>query len=163
MPLGECLNLLVRASSGDVVAKMDDDDLYGPRYLSDQLHAMDYSGADVVGKQAHYMYLKGLDATILRFPEREHQYTDFVAGPTIVARRELALAVPFLPTSRGEDTAFLRNAAAAGATLYAADRFNFVQVRNDSGIAHTWDVTSSELLANSRVEFFGRNQGHIFC
>ena len=36
-------------------------------------------------------------------------------------------------------------------------------MRNDSGIAHTWDVTSSELLANSRVEFFGRNQGHIFC
>ena len=163
VPLGECLNLLVRASSGDVVAKMDDDDLYGPRYLSDQLHAMDYSGADVVGKQAHYMYLKGLDATILRFPEREHRYTDFVAGPTIMARRELAIGIPFPATSRGEDTAFLRNAAAAGATLYAADRFNFVQVRNDSGIAHTWDVTSSELLANSRVEFFGRNQGHIFC
>jgi spore maturation protein CgeB len=163
VPLGECLNRLVRAAAGDVVAKMDDDDLYGPHYLCDQLHAMDYSGADVVGKQAHYMHLKDLGATILRFPEREHQYTDFVAGPTIVARRELALAVPFLPTSRGEDTAFLRNAAAEGATLYAADRFNFVQMRSDSGIAHTWNVTSSELLANSRLEFFGRNTRHIFC
>lgn len=162
VPLGECLNVLVRASSGDVVAKMDDDDLYGSNYLSDQLHAMDYSGADVVGKQAHYMYLEGMDATILRFPEREHRYTDFVAGPTIMARRDLVIDNPFLAIPRGEDTAFLRSAAAAGARIYAADRFNFVQVRSNPGAGHTWDVTSSELLANSRVEFFGRDPAHIF-
>ncbi|MEK8227732.1 hypothetical protein NKG05_18930 [Oerskovia sp. M15] len=57
--LGGCLNRLVVAADGDVVAKMDDDDLYGPQYLSDQLYAMAYSGAEVVGKQAHYMYVEG--------------------------------------------------------------------------------------------------------
>ena len=85
VPLGECLNRLVAASDGDVVAKMDDDDLYGAHYLSDQLDALAYSGADVVGKQAHYLYVASLDATMLRFAEREHRYTDFVMGPTIVA------------------------------------------------------------------------------
>ena len=65
--LGACLNQLVAAASGEVVAKMDDDDLYGPHYLSDQLHALDYSGAALVGKQAHHMYLEapGRDARAL--------------------------------------------------------------------------------------------------
>src|SRR5690606_26915183 len=49
VPLGSCLNLLLDAADGDVVAKIDDDDLYGQQYLSDQLYALMYSGADVVG------------------------------------------------------------------------------------------------------------------
>ncbi|RAG60364.1 glycosyltransferase, partial [Burkholderia multivorans] len=38
--LGTCLNRGISASSGDVVAKMDDDDLYGAHYLEDQLAAL---------------------------------------------------------------------------------------------------------------------------
>ena len=37
------------------------------------------------------MYLEAQDLTIVRFPEREHRYTDLVMGPTIVPRREVAL------------------------------------------------------------------------
>ena len=118
--LGSCLNRLVDAASGEVVAKMDDDDLYGPNYLSDQLHALDYSGADVVGKQAHHMYLEAQDLTIVRFPEREHRFTDFVMGPTIVTRREVARAHPFADLGRGEDTDFLRRVAADGLSIYSA-------------------------------------------
>ncbi len=81
LTLGECLNRLVTAADGDVVAKVDDDDLYGPHYLSDQLYALDYSGAEVVGKQAHHMYLEGQDVTILRFPDREHRYNRPRHGP----------------------------------------------------------------------------------
>src|SRR5699024_3316787 len=33
--LGECLNRGISAAGGDVVAKMDDDDIYGAHYLSD--------------------------------------------------------------------------------------------------------------------------------
>lgn len=161
VPLGECLNRLVRAANGDVVAKVDDDDLYGPHYLSDQLDALDWAGADVVGKQAHHLYLEGMDATLLRFPEREHRYTDFVAGPTIVAKRDLALAQPFPAVGRGEDTGFLRGAAEAGAVIYSADRFGFIQVRHAA--AHTWDVTDQELLANGRLAFYGLNPAHVMA
>ena len=158
--LGGCLNRLVGAASGDLVAKMDDDDLYGADYLRDQLHALDYSGADVVGKQAHHMYLEALDVTILRFPEREHRFTDLVMGPTIVARREVALAHPFADVWRGEDTGFLRDVTAAGLSIYSADRFNFVQMRHTS-VRHTWEATSAELLANARVLAYGRATEHV--
>ena len=158
--LGGCLNRLVAAASGDVVAKMDDDDLYGADYLRDQLHALDYSGASVVGKQAHHMYLEALDATILRFPEREHRFTDLVMGPTIVTHRDVALAHPFADVWRGEDTGFLRDVVASGLAVYSADRFNFVQMRHTS-VRHTWEATSAELLANARVLSYGRADRHI--
>ncbi len=159
LPLGSCLNLLLEAADGDVVAKIDDDDLYGPQYLSDQLYALAYSGADLVGKQAHYMYLGGSDATILRFADREHRYTDRVMGPTIVAARETASTVRFRALPRGEDTAFLADLTEAGGTVYSADRFNFVQMRSATG-GHAWDVTEAELLASGEVKHYGRAATH---
>lgn len=160
VPLGACLNRLVAAADGDVVAKMDDDDLYGPQYLSDQLYAMAYSGAEVVGKQAHHVYLEAHDATILRNADREHRFTDFVMGPTIVVRRETAAAVRFAETSTGEDTGFLRGAVEAGARVYSADRYGFIQVRSGGG-KHTWTVTDAELLASGEVISYGRADRHV--
>ncbi|WP_353951816.1 glycosyltransferase [Knoellia sp. S7-12] len=158
--LGACLNRLVGAASGEVVAKMDDDDLYGADYLRDQLHALDYSGASVVGKQAHHMWLESLNVTILRFPEREHRFTDLVMGPTIVAWRDVALAHPFADVGRGEDTGFLRDVVESGGRVYSADRFNFVQMRHTS-VRHTWEASSAELLANSRVLAYGDASSHV--
>ena len=45
------------------------------------------------------MYLEAQDLTIVRFPDREHRFTDFVMGPTIVTAREVALAHPFAPVA----------------------------------------------------------------
>lgn len=160
-PLGTCLNQLVDAADGDVVAKMDDDDLYGEHYLSDQLYAMTYSGAGVVGKQAHYMHLEASGATVLRFAEREHRYTSFVMGPTIVADRAIARSHPFAAVGRGEDTQFLNDVVASGESIYSADRFNFVQVRKATPGTHTWTVSDAEVLAASEVQFYGRAHEHV--
>lgn len=156
--LGECLNRCAAAATGEVVAKMDDDDHYGPHYLSDQLHALHYSGADIVGKQAHYMHLRTSNATVLRFGHREHRYTDFVMGPTITARRSLVLELPFPALGLGEDTGFLRQAAAAGKRIYSSDRFNYFQVREATG--HTWQVEDAALLASGDLKFYGGPHEH---
>lgn len=162
--LGYCLNQLVNAASGDVVAKMDDDDLYGPHYLEDSLHALRFSRADVVGKQAYYMHLHGLDATVVRAAEREHRFTDFVAGPTLLGYRRIFQAHPFEDVSTGEDTAFLESVAAAGGRIYSADRFNFVQVRRAAGqgAEHTWGISDSRVLAHAQVHHYGLSKQHIF-
>ncbi|MGO3814622.1 MAG: glycosyltransferase, partial [Cellulosimicrobium funkei] len=78
--------------------------------------------------------------------------------PTIVATRGLAERVPFASVGRGEDTGFLRSAIDAGARVFSADRYNFVQVR--AGAAHTWDVSDAELLASGEVQFYGRADRH---
>ncbi len=157
--LGECLNRCVAAASGQVLTKMDDDDHYGPHYLSDQLHALTYSGADVVGKQAHYMHLETSNAAILRFAEREHRFTDFVMGPTLMAPREVFIEHPFEHVRVGEDSGFLRAVRTAGKIVYSADRFNYFQVRTGDG--HTWQVADAELLASGDLKFYGKLNEHV--
>jgi spore maturation protein CgeB len=163
VPLGDCLNRLVAAADGDLVAKIDDDDLYGPHYLADQAAALGYSGADVVGKQAHYMHLAGPGVTVLRYAAREHRFTTHVSGPTIIARRSVARATPFPAVPRGEDTGFLEAVVAGGGRIYSADRFNFVQMRAAEGAAHTWAATDAELLAGSDVQLVGHVPDHAFA
>lgn len=164
--LGACLNRLVEAADGEVLAKFDDDDLYGERYLEDALFALDYSGADLVGKQAAHLYLGSLGATVLRNPDREHRWTTFVAGPTLVAPKRTFVSTPFDDVTRGEDTALLRALGDADARVYSADRWNFVQVRqvraSDPSLrVHTWDVADEEILANGDVVAFGMAEGHV--
>ncbi|WP_306903612.1 glycosyltransferase family protein [Arthrobacter pascens] len=157
--LGECLNRCAAAAGGEVLTKMDDDDHYGPHYLSDQLYALSYSGADIVGKQAHYMHLQRSNAAILRFAAREHRFTDFVMGPTIMARREVFNDHPFQHVAVGEDTGFLRAAHDAGRSIYSADRFNYFQVRTGDG--HTWQIEDVELLASGDLKFYGKLHEHV--
>lgn len=157
--LGQCLNLCVEAASGAVLTKMDDDDYYGPNYMADLLYALDYSKADVVGKHAHHMHFVSSKATVLRMPHKEHKYSRFVMGPTITARREVFEAHPFEALNRGEDTAFLKAVTTAGGSIYAADRFNFCQMRQAEG--HTWDVSDDELAASGEIKFFGDPKEHI--
>ncbi|MBN9645295.1 glycosyltransferase [Corynebacterium sp. CCM 8862] len=157
--LGHCLNRLVDASDGEVIAKWDDDDIYGPHYLEDQLNALMFSAADVVGKQAHFTWLEQRGLTALTSPEREHKFTHFVAGPTLVFPRETAQKHRFLDVSTGEDTAFLRSVVAAEGRIYTADRFNFIRIRGGEG--HTWRRPDNEFLANSRVISFDDITVHV--
>ncbi len=149
LSLGACLNLGVDAATGDLVAKMDDDNFYGTHYLTDLVRALDYSGADVVGKWAHLVYLEGSGETLLRFGHAEHRFVEQVQGGTLLLRRALAEQLRFEDLPRSVDTTFLAKVRAAGLTVYAADRFNFVSVRRADPTAHTWTITDDEIRARS--------------
>ena len=127
--LGDCLNRGVEVASGRYVAKMDDDDHYGERYLADSVLAASFSDAEVVGKASFYMYFEDSDTTALAEVAREHTFTHFVTGGTLLIRVDVARGVPFDSISLMEDTNFLHAAAQAGCRIYAADRFNFLRVR----------------------------------
>lgn len=157
-PLGVCLNRGVEAASGEVIAKMDDDDVYGAHYLGDQLAALRYSNSELVGKQAHYMHIRSKDMVICRFPEREHRYTNLVMGPTMMAKRSLLQDNPFADRTNGEDTELQQRLTNAGARIYSADRFNFIQIRGAHN--HTWEVSELELISQGQVRSFGLNKGH---
>lgn len=157
--LGECLNRCVSAAAGEVLTKMDDDDFYAPEYLSDQLYALEYSAADVVGKQAHYMYLAGRNATLLRFPEWEHRYTRTVMGPTIMGSADVFRSNPFAPVGSGEDSRFLRDVVSGGGVVYASDRFNYCQQRASDG--HTWTISDAELLSSGVLKFYGNYRDQV--
>ncbi|APT85658.1 glycosyltransferase family protein [Corynebacterium aquilae] len=159
--LGDCLNLGVSQADGKIIAKFDDDDHYGEFYLRDQLNALYFSGADLVGKRSSYAYLAALDAIVLRNAGFEHQWTSFLAGPTLTGPKETFVSTPFESRTTGEDSAFLESLMGQGAKLYSADRFNFMQRRGLQ--KHTWAVSDAELMANSVMESKGWNTQHVDC
>lgn len=160
--LGDCLNALVERASGEVCAKMDDDDWYGPDYLADLLRAMRFSDAHVVGKHCRFVHLAAHDLTVLVQEPNEHRYTDFVAGPTLTARREVLQRIPFLSVNRGEDSTFLSRAVDAGLRIYASDRFNFVQQRSGRPEDHTW-TEEDEVFLRSASSFEGLARSSVLA
>lgn len=156
--LGACLNQLVAAADGDVLAKIDDDDWYGQYYLADMVAALRYSGAQVVGKNARYVYLEEHDVTVQRTPHLSRCFTNFVAGPTLVGWASVFREHPFAHVTTGEDTGFLESVHKSGGKIFATDPFNFVQRRSIKG--HTWQADDLEFLANSKVMFYGHNLKH---
>ena len=64
LTLGDALNAGVEASRGELVTKMDDDDYYSTEHLWDLVLALEYSGADLVGKAAEFVYLEEIDVTV---------------------------------------------------------------------------------------------------
>lgn len=162
MNLGACLNLGIAASDGAHVAKIDDDNFYGRHYLTDLVDAVDYSGAGIVGKWAHYTWLRSSGAVVLRFPDTEHRYQRLVQGGSILMRGDVARGLGFSDLPRGVDTDLLNRAREAEVATYSADRFNFVSIRGTDRHAHTWTVEDAVFMnRTSRVVFYGDPREHV--
>lgn len=160
--LGECLNDAVAETSCDYVAKIDDDDDYGAEYLADMMLTFGYSGARVAGKRSYFGYLHDQDRSLLRFPGCEFSYVDEVAGGTLVFDRSLGVQVPFQRLERGTDTAFLRDLAELGHSVFSSDRFNFVQHRRPSVEDHTWRIAADQYEASAESVGAGYVQDRFF-
>lgn len=157
--LGECLNRLVANSSGDIIAKFDDDDYYLPNYIRDQVNTLINMRADLVGKASIYFYLSDSDSLVRRWKHQEHTWRNFVSGSTLVGWRCLFEEIPFSDRSKGEDSDFLARLELKGKSVYSADSFNYIAVRG--GSSHTWSISDAEILANSELETRGLNFKHV--
>jgi glycosyltransferase involved in cell wall biosynthesis len=158
---GSCLNQGIEASDGRYIAKMDDDDIYGAHYLGDAIRTFSFAGAEVVGKGAHYVQLRGSGVTILRFAHQEHTVTELVKGATLVVDGDLLRTYRFADLPAKVDTELLRRLRADGASVYSADRFNFVAVRRSDPRTHTWKISDAELLRSGQVAFHGDPAPHV--
>ena len=146
---GEVLADAARASRGDVVLKMDDDDWYAPDFVADLLLARAYSGAGLVGMPAELHYLAPRDLTVKRGHSVE-RYARFVAGGTMMVDRDLLReAGGFRPVRRYVDAQLLAAVAAAGGTVYRSHGLGYVLRRGETG--HTWQASVEELLDPARV------------
>lgn len=154
-PLGFCLNELVRASKGDILVRMDDDDYYGRWYAEDMVHAIGYTRADLVGKSATYIFFEEMDATVLSFPGKENRFTDFVRGATFAGPRQTFLDYPFPEAQRSEDSAVLSRLKKDGKKIYCTNRFNYAVKRDADKTNHTWQVGDLSLFGTGEMKFLG--------
>lgn len=161
-PLGTMMNLGVDAAGGRYTAKMDDDNFYGRHYLTDLVNAFASTEAGIVGKWAHYIWLRSVNAVVLRYAGYQHRYHRLVQGGSIMADTELAKDLRFSDIPRAVDTDFLNRAWASGVKTYSSDRFNFVSIRGTDREAHTWKVTDTELMiGGAQVAFYGDPRIHV--
>lgn len=162
LTLGACMNLGVDAADGRYIAKMDDDNIYGPRYLSDLLAAFGYTDAGIVGKWAHYVWLRSTGAVVLRYPDAEHRYERRIQGGSMLFAGDIARDVRFSDIPRAVDSDILDRSMAAGVRVYSGDRHNYVSVRGDDRHSHTWTVTDSTFLTSTgRLLFYGDPTTHV--
>jgi len=154
--LGAVLNLGLEAASGAYVAKMDDDNYYGPQFLADLVDAFGTTSAGITGKWAHYVWLRSTGAVVLRFEKYENSYHRLVQGGSIVVEREIAQDIRFSDIPRAVDSDFLNRAMAAGVQTWSGDRFNFISIRGTDRHSHTWQLDDLVFLSGAgRVVTYG--------
>lgn len=149
MSLGTCLNFGVRLSKYNRIAKFDDDDYYAPDYLTESMRTMLKTGADIVGKRAHYMYLSGTNTLLLRYPARKNRHVSLVQGATLLVKRHVFDKVGFPDRNRGECVKFCSDSTAKGFKIYSGSPYNFLAIRRKNSKGHTWIVSEERLLAKN--------------
>lgn len=141
---GTVLNRSAGLASGHLIAKMDDDDWYGPEHLADLVSARIYSGADLAGSHPEFFYLEALDTTVRLAGESELP-SKHVTGCTLFLDRGVLEEIGgFRPLSRGVDSQCLAGVQLAGGRIYRTHGCNFVVRRKGEG--HTWTVGSGHFL-----------------
>ncbi|NEW07328.1 glycosyltransferase [Paenibacillus sp. SYP-B3998] len=149
--LGACLNYAVKKTKYSYIAKFDDDDYYAPYYLTSSLLAFQKTNADIIGKRAHYMYLRGSKTLILRFAHDENRPVTKIPGATLVIKRDVLNKVQFPDQNVGEDDLFCIRSKKKGYKVYSAGKNNFVAIRRKNSFNHTWIISDNELIAHHKT------------
>ena len=150
--LGELLNLASEAAEGDLLTKLDDDDLYGSEHVWDLVLARQYSEAELVAKGAEFVYLAGSDLTVHRFcgkGEAASSVVSVAGGTLLLSRCDLEEAGGWRRAPRGVDTALIEDVRRAGGSVYRTHGFGYVLVRHGSG--HTWESGDGYFLRQAEA------------
>jgi cellulose synthase/poly-beta-1,6-N-acetylglucosamine synthase-like glycosyltransferase len=142
--LGDCLNFGILKSKYDIIAKFDDDDYYGPNYLTSAMNAFKNEQVSIVGKSSLFIYFKNKKALVF-VPGEENSFADSVAGATLVFRKEVFDKVPFEKVNRAEDYFFIDQAKKCGYSIFALDHKDFAVIRHNAE-NHTWKVSDEDLM-----------------
>lgn len=128
----------VRKRGGGFCVTMDDDDWYGPNYLTEACgYAETY---DIIGKSRHFMSVDGNLWLCRR--EQANRKTGWLTGGTIACWAERCPEYRELPW--GEDATFCMDAARRGMSIFGTDLYHYRYTR-DSKQNHTWSTSAEDL------------------
>ncbi|TVY01034.1 glycosyltransferase family 2 protein [Paenibacillus cremeus] len=147
--LGSCLNFGIRKAKYSVIAKFDDDDYYSPNYLKEQVGALRRTGAGIVGKGAHLKFFERNRLLVMTTPSKKNKFVKYVAGGTLLFKKQLHNRVRFASLTLGEDVNFMRKSRALGYKLFATSPYNFVGIRRKNKQSHTWKASDKVVMKGS--------------
>jgi hypothetical protein len=129
-PLGAALDAGLDRATGSLVAKMDDDDHYGSGHLSDLVVALQYSGADIVGRWANAVYLERQGITVHGGLDRQERWATHLPGATMLIHGEVLRRLRWRHVPNAVDTELIRATVSAGGSAYSTHRFGFIRSRH---------------------------------
>jgi hypothetical protein len=151
LTLGDALNAGVEASEGELVTKMDDDDYYNVDHLWDLALACEYSGADLVGKAAEFVYLEEIDVTVRQIT---HDVDTRLAGGGMMLRKGPLVELGGWPQrTRAEDLALIRMYDSHGRRIHRIPPLGYILNRHGRG--HTWRPAVDYFLFRSERTWRG--------
>lgn len=143
--LGRCLNFGVGKSKYKYIAKFDDDDYYGPKYITDSLKSFKTTDAGLIGKQAIYVYFKEDNDLTIMAGSMENQYVDFITGSTMIFKKEIFNKVRFSDISLSEDVEFCRACIRNRIKLYSGNKYHYLYIREPLEKDHTWQMKNKHM------------------
>lgn len=147
---GLLLRDLAQLARGDLVTKWDDDDWYSPDHLMDLVSAMRYSGAEVVGKAAEFVFLESENLTIQRFSQGRESYSTTVAGGTLMLGRKYLDSLGGWPAGKRRiDRLLLEQVERDGGRIYRMHGDGYLLRRSARPADHTWTVESDYFVAQA--------------
>ncbi|WP_419887267.1 glycosyltransferase [Neobacillus niacini] len=152
--LGECLNYGIEKAKYDIIAKFDDDDYYGPEYLTEAMNTLNKTNANIVGKEEFYVFLKSMNALLLRGHGLSNKYVKHVSGATLVFEKSIINKIKFPNLTLGEDTEFQKKCIKYGYRIYSTSRYNFAAIRGKDVNEHTWKVSDKRLIEHGEIVAF---------
>jgi glycosyltransferase involved in cell wall biosynthesis len=147
--LGSCLNYGIGKAKYPIIAKFDDDDYYSPNYLKEQVRALHRTGAGIVGKGAHLKFFEGKRLLVITWPSKKNKFVNYVAGGTLLFKKQLHKRIRFASLTVGEDVNFMRRSRARGYKLFATSPYNFVGIRRKNKQSHTWKASDKAVMKGS--------------
>lgn len=129
-PLGAVLNAALDQASGRLIAKMDDDDLYGPNHLDDLVVALGYSRATMVGRWSTVTYIERDDQTVHSDLERQERWATHLPGATTLIHGDVLRRLRWRQVPNAVDTELVRTVVSDGGGVYSTHRFGFVRRRH---------------------------------
>ncbi|WP_409295031.1 glycosyltransferase [Peribacillus sp. SCS-26] len=150
--LGKCFNFALDHARYPFVSKFDDDNYYAPHFLTDLMHAFEYTDADIVGKGTYYSYLEGMKLLALRFPNRENQFVNLISGSAMIVKKSVFNNVRFPEdVPRGSDTIFIKDCISKNYKIYSTDKYNYVCMRSSNMEEHTWKIKDTDFLRKCSI------------
>lgn len=146
---GEALSIGARHADGDVVTKVDDDDIYGPDHVTDLLVARKHSGAVLVGKALQYVYVEEIDTTIRQDGQSSvstpETFSTWVCGGTLALDRVTGHTLGwFDAVPSAVDRNIQDKVLAAGGRIYRTHGLGYAYVRHTQG--HTYGTSWAKYL-----------------
>lgn len=150
--LGKCLNYAINLAEDGLIAKFDDDDYYGPKFLSETARAIKQGWASIVGKHTAYLYFKSKQALMVFRRGREWSYRRSVKGGTLVFKKSVWKRVPFPEFKKnGTDSGWLGRCVRRGFRVYSVSKRHYVCIRRKNWSSHTQKKSTLRYMSQCRL------------